>query len=79
MVAKNKNKKQELIDKGLGKIVSRKLLVWVIATLGVPLGFIDGEQWVQVSMVYIGTQAAKDFIVEYVRAKNSANNPQGLV
>lgn len=79
MVAKNKNKKQELIDKGLGKIVSRKLLVWAIATLGVPLGFIDGEQWVQVSMVYIGTQAAKDFIVEYVRAKNSANNPQGLV
>lgn len=71
-----RTRKQELIDKSLGKIVSRKLLVWVIATLGVPLGFLDGEQWVQVSMVYIGTQAAKDFIVEYVRAKNGSANAQ---
>lgn len=64
--------KRELIDKGISKIVSRKLLVWAIATLGVPLGFLDGEQWIQVSMVYIGSQAAKDFIIEYVKARNNS-------
>jgi hypothetical protein len=61
--------KKELLDKGISKLVSRKLLVWIVATVGVPLHLIDGEQWLQISMVYIGSQAAKDFIVEYVKAK----------
>lgn len=61
--------KKELLDKGISKLVSRKLLVWLVATAGVPLHLIDGEQWLQISMVYIGSQAAKDFILEYVKAK----------
>lgn len=61
--------KKEFLDRGISKIMSRKLLVWVIATIGVPLNLIDGEQWIQISMVYIGSQAAKDFIIDYVRAK----------
>lgn len=61
--------KKELLDKGISKLVSRKLLVWLVATAGVPLHLIDGEQWLQISMVYIGSQAAKDFIIEYVKAK----------
>jgi hypothetical protein len=61
--------KKEFLDKGISKIMSRKLLVWVIATIGVPLNLLDGEQWMQISMVYIGSQAAKDFIIDYVRAK----------
>jgi len=67
--------KKEMLDKGIGKLVSRKLLVWLVATIGVPLHLIDGEQWLQISMVYIGTQAAKDFIVEYVKAKSGNNTP----
>lgn len=66
--------KSALIDRGLHKMISRKLLVWVFATVGVPLGFIDGDQWVQISMVYIGSQAAMDFILNYVRAKNGSNS-----
>jgi hypothetical protein len=61
--------KQELLDKGISKLVSRKLLVWLIATIGVPLHFISGEEWVQISMVYIGSQAAMDFILQYAKAK----------
>ncbi len=60
------------LDRGLQKIISRKLLVWSFATVGVPLGFINGEQWVQLSMVYIGSQAAMDFILNYTRAKNGS-------
>jgi hypothetical protein len=62
--------KASLIDKSLEKIVSRKLLVWVIATAGVPLGFLTGEQWMQLSMVYIGSQAAMDFVLGYTKARS---------
>ena len=62
-----KKLKDALLDKGMEKIMSRKLLVWVIATIGVPMAFINGEQWMQISMVYIGSQAAKDFIIDYVK------------
>lgn len=65
--------KSALIDRGLSKMISRKLLVWAFATAGVPLGFINGEQWIQISMVYIGSQAAMDFILNYVRAKNGTS------
>ena len=61
--------KQQVLDKLVGKMVSRKLLVWLVATFGVPLHFIDGEQWVMISMVYIGSATASNFIVQYVRAK----------
>lgn len=70
--------KQEALDKLIRKAVSRKLLVWIVATAGVPLGFIDGEQWIQISMVYIGSQAASDFILSYVRAKNGVTNNEGV-
>jgi hypothetical protein len=66
--------KKEILDKGISKLVSRKLLVWLVATIGVPLQMIDGEQWLQISMVYIGSQAAKDFIIEYVKAKTGSQN-----
>lgn len=61
--------KSSIIDKGLEKVVSRKLLVWAVATLGVPLGYIDGYQWMQISMVYIGSQAAMDFALAYTKAR----------
>ena len=66
--------KKEILDRGISKLVSRKLLVWIVATVGVPLQLIDGEQWLQISMVYIGSQAAKDFIIEYVKAKAGSQN-----
>jgi hypothetical protein len=59
-----------LIDRGLNKMISRKLLVWGFATVGVPLGFITGDQWVQLSMIYIGSQAAMDFVLNYAKVKN---------
>lgn len=65
--------KSAFLDRGLDKIISRKLLVWAFATVGVPFGFIDGEQWVQISMVYIGSQAAMDFILNYAKIKNGTS------
>lgn len=64
--------KQQVLDKLVGKIISRKLLVWLVATAGVPLHLITGEAWVQISMVYIGSQAAMDFVLQYTKAKNGS-------
>jgi len=74
MVSEETKKKitTALVDRGLHKLISRKLLVWSFGTVGVPFGFITGEQWVQLSMVYIGTQAVMDFFVNYIKAKNGA-------
>ena len=38
-------------------MISRKLLVWTIATVALLMGAIDGDNWVQVSMIYIGSEA----------------------
>lgn len=58
-----------VVDRGLQKVISRKLLVWFIGTIGVPLGYISGDQWIQLSMVYIGSQAASNFILSYLKVK----------
>ncbi len=60
-----------VVDRGLQKVISRKLLVWFIGTIGVPLGYITGDQWIQLSMVYIGSQAASNFILSYLKAKGA--------
>lgn len=68
--------KQEILDKLVGKAVSRKLLVWLVATAGVPLHFINGEQWMQISMIYIGSQAAMDFVLNYAKTKQANSSSQ---
>ena len=68
--------KQEILDKLVGKAVSRKLLVWLVATIGVPLHFISGEDWIQISMIYIGSQAAMDFVLQYAKVKQGGSTPQ---
>mgnify|MGYP003153763369 CR=1 FL=1 len=53
---------KQMIDKGLNKLISRKLMVWLTATgfmllEAVPL---TSEDWVAISLVYIGTQGLAD-------------------
>lgn len=67
-----KRYKQQVLDKFVSKAVSRKLLVWLVATVGVPLHLISGEDWVKISMIYIGSQAAMDFVLQYAKAKQGS-------
>lgn len=48
------------VDKFLTKIVSRKLLVWGTATGLLFFSNLSSSDWVAVSLVYIGSQAAAD-------------------
>jgi len=58
-----------VIDQTLNKIVSRKLLVWVVGTVGLLTGSLNSGDWVTISIVYIGTQAAVDVVERLRRAK----------
>jgi len=53
-----------LIDKLLGIVISKKLTVFFIATIFIILGKLDSTQWVNVAMVYIGSQAAVDLMMQ---------------
>lgn len=64
----NKNKKNKCLDKNVGfldlvinKIISRKLLVFIIATGLIEFG-LDPETWAQIAMAYMTGQSAIDII-----------------
>ena len=53
---------RQMIDKGLNKLISRKLMVWATATFfmlmeTVPL---TSQDWVAISLAYIGSQGLAD-------------------
>lgn len=49
-----------VIDTALNKFFSRKLLVWISTTALLLVDKLDGEQWVAVSLAYIGSQGLAD-------------------
>jgi hypothetical protein len=60
----NAEQKQALLDKGLNKLTSRKLLVWIAATSLMAAGLLDSSDWVIISGLYLGGQSAIDAIVK---------------
>lgn len=58
-----------VIDKGLSKLVSRKLLVWASATALMAAGSIDSSDWVILSALYIGGQSVIDAVVRLKGSK----------
>lgn len=50
------------IDNFLNRFISKKLTVFIIATVFVYFAKIDPINWVNLSMVYIGSQAAVDLM-----------------
>ena len=54
---------KSFLDRNIDKLVSRKLSVFVIGTLGwLALQSLNGDQWIQLACVYIGGQAVVDTI-----------------
>jgi hypothetical protein len=52
------------LDVFLNRFVSKKLMVFLIGTLFLFLGKLDGEQWINLSIVYIGSQAVIDTVIK---------------
>ena len=59
------------LDKALDKIVSRKLLVWIISTIFLYMAKIESSDWIMISMVYLGSQGALDIAERMTKAKNT--------
>lgn len=56
--------KQALLDKGIEKVTSRKLLVWIAATGLMIWGNLESADWVVISGLYLGGQSVIDAIVK---------------
>jgi len=52
------------LDLWLGKFISRKLLVFLVCTIALFWEKVSGSEWINVAVVYIGSQAVIDAIVK---------------
>ena len=60
---------KQVLDKGLNKIISRKLLSWVTASTFLCLGFINNEQWTAITIGYVGIQGFADLAATWKHGK----------
>jgi len=56
---------REQLDGLLEKFMSRKLLVWITATILVGLNKITPEEWTTISVGYVGIEGFADVILRY--------------
>lgn len=54
--------KKGWLDKKLGKFSSRKLIVFILATLFFCLSWVSPEQWIYIAVAYVGTQSFVDIV-----------------
>ena len=54
-----------VVDRLMGIIISRKFTVFSLATVFLYLGSITGEQWVAISLGYIGMQGIADIATQW--------------
>ena len=52
--------KKALLDRGISKLTSRKLLVWITATALMAWGGLESADWVIISGLYLGGQSRSD-------------------
>lgn len=64
-------KARAFLDRNVEQFVSRKFLAWVAATCMCIFGNVTSEDWVAVTMAYIGTQALVDAAVKWKHGHKS--------
>ncbi len=58
-----------LVDVLSEKILSRKLLVWIVATVFLGFGKITPDEWMSISLGYIGIQGVADMAAKWKQGK----------
>lgn len=56
--------RQEFIDKYLNRTISKKLTVFLIATIGLFWGKLSGDQWTVIATAYIGIVAFTETVLK---------------
>ena len=59
-----------LLDRILGKAISRKFLAFGIATALMLYANLDSETWGMIAMIYIGSQSVIDFALAWRHGSN---------
>jgi len=67
----SKEEVKAIIDKNLEQFISRKFLAWITATTMCLVGSVTSEDWVAVTLAYIGTQALVDAAVKWKHGHRS--------
>tara|TARA_R110000824_G_scaffold35153_2_gene110552 strand:+ start:860 stop:1072 length:213 start_codon:yes stop_codon:yes gene_type:complete len=58
------------LDKFLSKFISRKLLVWAFSTGFLYSGLLSSDEWVAISLAYIGIEGIADIAIRWRSASN---------
>ena len=62
------------LDKILERLISRKLLVWLVATVLMYTAKIESGDWILISMVYLGSQGVLDIVERIYKARATTTN-----
>jgi hypothetical protein len=73
-MTKLKQKTTEVLDRILGKLVSRKLTVFIVASYGMFDKSIESSDWTIIAGIYIGSETVISAIKEFYKIKNGDNN-----
>jgi len=57
------------LDTLINKWISRKLFVFLIATLLLWIADLESSDWTMIAVVYLGSQTVLDSVVEYNKSK----------
>ena len=55
---------KNFIDKHMNRFVSKKLFVFSIATIAFSLNSLSEAHWVELALMYVGSQAAVDLVAK---------------
>jgi hypothetical protein len=64
---------REQIDILINKWISRKLMVFIVACIGLFAGNLDSNDWVVIATAYIGIEGATNIVERLMKAKNNKN------
>ena len=63
--------RRQMIDMYLSKLLSRKLLVFIISTVALFTGQIDADNYVIISSAYVGVEGFIDAVIRLKGIKNT--------
>jgi len=59
-----------IVDKIMGRLISRKFFVFLTATGLLAYNFLDADTWGMIAMIYIGGQTVIDAAISWKHGKN---------
>jgi hypothetical protein len=65
------------LDTLINKWISRKLFVFIVATVLLWLADLESSDWTMIAVVYLGSQTVLDSVVAYNKSRNN-NDGQGI-